>query len=161
MSTIALDGNPLPGTDYKVNALFELPSQDLSGIGSFALSSDDGAKAKGLTVQCVLSFKEENELETLTKLAESTDENGARAIYVITNPLAKAMKIRQCKFDKRFSVTEDQIQRSWLIRFNLLEVRSVPEKQQKQLDQQNEEAVDTTGNQAHEQIVNSFEAVEG
>lgn len=156
---IALDGELLPGSDYKINASFELASEDLSGIGSFTLQGEQGIKPKALSISCLITFKEQNLLTRLTALAQAENENGARKVYVVSNELCDALKIRQVKFDKSFSANEDQSLRAWSVRFKLLEVQSVPEKAQQQRDQQNEQSSSTTAQTPNEQVLAAFDEV--
>ncbi len=133
---IAFDGTPLPGTDQKVSASFNLAGKNLSGTGSMASTSEEGVKPKVLRCSTVLAMNELAELEAITELVEATDDNGERIAYTITNDLAKSMKIRRAKFTGNVEVTQDQQLKAWKISLRLVEVLSVAEKKQQQLDEQ-------------------------
>ena len=158
---ISIDGWRVPGYETKVSAAVKIKGDDASGFGSFALSLDQGIKASVLTVKTKIPFAEEHELEVLISKAKALDENGARRTYTINSPISAAYKIRRAKFDGDVKATEDEDVRAWLVSFNLLEVRSVSERQQQQLDskgQRHAAAQSTTG---HEKILAQFSEVEG
>ncbi|NNG42732.1 hypothetical protein HJP15_07340 [Pseudoalteromonas sp. NEC-BIFX-2020_002] len=159
--TIALDGWNVPGFETRVNAGIKLAGGDMSGFGSFALSSDQGVKPGTLTVNTKIPFEQESDLALLISKAKALDENGARIIYTINNALAQAYKIRKAKFDGELKTTEIEDKRGWQVAFKLVEVQSVSEREQQQLDgeaNQNATAQATTSN---DEVQNKFNEVEG
>ncbi|ATC93518.1 hypothetical protein [Pseudoalteromonas tunicata] len=156
---IAIDGWQVPGFETKVSAGIKLAGDDLSGFGSFALSSDNGVKPAVLSVQTKIPFVDEIELAELITKAKAIDANGARVVYTITNSVATAYKVRKAKFDGEIKATELDELKGWQVSFNLLEVRSVSEREQQQLDATTNSTPQATT--AHEQIQQKFAASEG
>jgi hypothetical protein len=153
---ISLDGEQLPGSDFKINASFDMPSDDSSGTSSYIVKKEKGIKPKTINVSLMLGFNQTEELDKLVKLAESIDDNGIRKIYTIGNDLAKGMKIRQVKFDGRFNVTEENGLKAWAVKFTLSEVKSVAEKQQEQLDETANQTATSSSGDAHLSVEQSF-----
>jgi hypothetical protein len=153
---ISLDGEQLPGSDFKINASFDMPSDDSSGTSSYIVKSEKGIKPKSLNVSLMLGFNQTEELDKLVKLAEKIDDNGIRKIYTIGNDLAKGMKIRQVKFDGRFNATEESGLKAWVVKFTLSEVKSVAEKQQEQLDETATQTATSSSGDAHLSVEQSF-----
>ena len=159
---IALDGKRLPGTDYKIDANFLLPSSDDSGTGSFGFSSDTGNKPKILTLKCIIAFDDNNDLQSIIDLASSVDENGARKEYTVTNDLATQYRIRRAKFDTEIKATEDtQGLKAWHVSFKLKEVQTVPEAKQQQIDNTAQDNSQSATTDAHENIQQQFDKVDG
>lgn len=159
--TISIDGWQVPGFNIKVNADIEMASQDLSGIGSFTLSSDDGVKPCFLSVTTKIPFTKADQLAELVDKAKALDENGARIIRTITSTVAKAYKIRKAKFDGHVKTAEDEQLRLWTVNFKLVEVTSKSEREQQQLDGTAVENVNSQANDGHANIQQQFENVEG
>lgn len=159
--SIALDGWNVPGFETRVNAGIKLAGGDMSGFGSFALSSDQGVKPGTLTVNTKIPFDQESELALLISKAKALDENGARIIYTINNALAQAYKIRKAKFDGELKTTELEDKRGWQVAFKLVEVQSVSEREQQQLDiEANQNAIAQT-TASNDDVQNKFNEVEG
>nr|WP_244951652.1 hypothetical protein [Pseudoalteromonas luteoviolacea] len=158
---ISIDGWQVPGYETRVNAGVKLAGGDLSGFGSFALSSDNGVKPAILTVKTKIAHADETDLAALITKAKALDENGARTVYTINNDLAEAYKIRKAKFDGEVKTTELEDVRGWQITFKLLEVRSVSEREQQQLDETSNQASEQQATDAQTQVQQQFEQVEG
>ena len=159
--SIALDGWNVPGFETRVNAGIKLAGGDMSGFGSFALSSDQGVKPGTLTVNTKIPFDQESDLALLISKAKALDENGARIIYTINNALAQTYKIRKAKFDGEVKATELEDKRGWQVAFKLVEVQSVSEREQQQLDTvANQNAITQTAT-SNDDIQNKFNEVEG
>ena len=158
---IAIDGWQVPGHDTKVNAGFKLAGQDLSGLGSLGLSSDDGVKPAVLSVSTKIAFVDVDKLAELIDRAKALDENGARIVRTINSDIAKAYKIRKAKFDGEVKANEDEELKLWVVTFNLLEVKSKSEREQQQIDQQSAESSQEQANDGHSNIQQQFEKVEG
>ncbi|MBB1338179.1 hypothetical protein [Pseudoalteromonas sp. SR44-2] len=159
--SISLDGWNIPGYETRVNAGIKLAGGDMSGMGSFALISDQGVKPGMLTVSTKIPLNEEGALALLISKAKALDENGARIIYTINNVLAEAYKIRKAKFDGEVKAVELEEKRAWQITFKLIEVQSVSEREQQQLDgtaSQNAQSQAVTSNN---DVQSKFAAVEG
>ncbi|MBB1368652.1 hypothetical protein H5154_20130 [Pseudoalteromonas sp. SR44-5] len=159
--SIALDGWNVPGFETRVNAGIKLAGGDMSGFGSFALSSDQGVKPGTLTVNTKIPFDQESELALLISKAKALDENGARIIYTINNALAQAYKIRKAKFDGEVKATELEDKRGWQVAFKLVEVQSVSEREQQQLDTVANQNAITQTTTSNDDIQNKFNEVEG
>lgn len=158
---IAIDGWQIPGYDTQVNAGVKLAGGDMSGFGSFALSSDNGVKPGILTVKTKIAHADENDLAALITKAKALDENGARVTYTVNNALAEAYKIRKAKFDGEVKATELNEVKGWQVTFKLLEVRSISEREQQQLDTTANQNSQTQSNESHAQIQQQFENIEG
>nr|WP_247687320.1 hypothetical protein [Pseudoalteromonas luteoviolacea] len=158
---ISIDGWQVPGYDTKVSAGIKLAGSDLSGFGSFALSSDNGVKPGILNVKTKIAFVDSDELASLITKAKALDENGARTVYTINNDLAEAYKIRKAKFDGEVKATELEDLKGWQVQFKLLEVRSVSEREQQQLDETSNQASEQQSTDSQTQIQQQFEQVEG
>jgi len=111
---ITLDGWQVPGFDTKVNAGVKLAGKDLSGGGSFGLSSDDGVKPGVLTVSTKVPFAKLEQLTELIDRSKALDENGARVIRTVNCDIAKVYKIRKAKFDGDIKSNEDEKLKVWL-----------------------------------------------
>ena len=155
--TISIDGWQVPGYDTKVNADVMLASQDLSGIGSFTLSSDDGVKPCYLSVSTKIPFVKADQLAELVTKAKALDENGARIVRTVTSTVATAYKIRKAKFDGHIKTSEDEKLKMWLVTFKLIEVKSKSEREQQQIDGQASENINSQANDGHANIQQQFE----
>lgn len=158
---ISVDGWRVPGYETKVSAAVKLEGGDVSGLGSFALSTDRGVKAGVLSVTTKIPFKDHQELEDLISKAKALDGNGARMVYTVTSQVASAYKIRKAKFDGDIKAAEDDEVKAWYVSFNLLEVRSVSERQQQQIDSNAAQNATTQATTGHEQIQAQFAEVNG
>ncbi|MCF6442360.1 hypothetical protein L1077_23310 [Pseudoalteromonas luteoviolacea] len=158
---ISIDGWQVPGYDTKVSAGIKLAGSDLSGFGSFSLSADNGVKPGVLNVKTKIAFVDSNELASLITKAKALDENGARVEYTINNDLAEAYKIRKAKFDGEVKATELEDLKGWQVSFKLLEVRSVSEREQQQLDETSNQVSEQQSTDSQAQIQQKFEQVEG
>lgn len=159
--TISIDGWQVPGFNIKVNADIEMPNQDLSGLGSFTLSSESGVKPCYLSVSTKIPFTKADQLAELITKAKALDENGARIIRTVTSAVATAYKIRKAKFDGHVKTSEDEQLKMWLVTFKLIEVTSKSEREQQQLDGQALENINSQANDGHANIQKQFENVEG
>ncbi|TMP88506.1 hypothetical protein CWC05_03495 [Pseudoalteromonas ruthenica] len=158
---IALNGVKVPGSNTRVHANFDLAGTNQSGVGSFAITSEEGTKPKGLTISTVLRMDELDALERITRWAEAENDYGERQVYTITNELAQSMKIRRAKFAGKINVKEDQTLKAWNLTFKLVEVKSVAEKKQQQLDETNKGISQSPAKDGHAQTLVLFEAAEG
>lgn len=159
--SIALDGWNVPGFETRVNAGVKLAGGDMSGLGSFSLSSDQGVKSGTLTVNTKIPFNESASLALLISKAKALDENGARIIYTVNNELAAAYKIRKAKFDGDISASEIENKKGWQVAFKLVEVQSVSEREQQQLDEQATESAQPQASTSNDDVQNKFNEVEG
>jgi len=89
--SISIDGWQVPGFNTKVNAGVQLAGEDLSGGGSFGLSSDDGVKPGVLTVSTKIPFTKLDQLTELIDRSKALDENGARVVRTVNSDIAKAI----------------------------------------------------------------------
>lgn len=127
---IYLNNTKVPGHDQKIAVGFNLAGEDMSGNSSSTAQAETGDKGKEITVTTYIKYENSKELSLLTSLAESKDANGSRTIYNIREKTCEAMKLRQVNFNANFNVRPDESLQQWVISFNLIEYRSVPEKKQ-------------------------------
>lgn len=128
--SIYLNQIKVPGYNQKISVQLNLAGEDMSGQGSHTPQAETGDKPKEISVSTVIKFTDAADLNRLMTLAESKDGRDERTIYNILNSTAKAMNIRQVRFQGSVQVREDESLHLWSINFNLIEYRSVPEKKQ-------------------------------
>jgi len=158
---ISISGWQVPGYETKIKCGFKLAGDDLSGYGSFSLSSDNGVKPAVLSVVTKIPFVDKSQLAQLVTKAKALDNNGARIISTVNCDVAQAFKVRKVKFDGEINAVEDETLKAWVVSFKLLEVLSKSEREQQQLDgtaQENAQAQSTDG---HNSLQQQFEHVEG
>ncbi|NRA85646.1 MAG: hypothetical protein HRU22_18265 [Gammaproteobacteria bacterium] len=158
---IALDGWQVPGYETKIKCGFKLAGDDLSGFGSFSLSSDNGVKPAVLSVVTKIPFVDKSELAKLVTKAKELDENGARMISTVNCDVAESFKVRKVKFDGELNAVEDDSMKAWVVNFRLLEVLSKSEREQQQLDSTAQENAQTQSTDGHNSLQQQFENVEG
>jgi hypothetical protein len=128
--SLHLNGKQIKGHNLKVSVALPLASEDVSGQSSKTTKVQKGDKAKTISVNLQIQFKNAKDLADLVTLAEAKDAKGERVIYPILERTANAMNIRQCHFDQDFNVTEDSSLELWNVSFQLSEHQSVPEKKE-------------------------------
>lgn len=158
---ITLNGWQVPGYEIRINCGIKLPSDDLSGFGSFALSSDKGVKPGVITVNTKIPFVDASELAELVGQAKSIDENGARTVFTINSDITQAYKIRKAKFNGEVKATELEEVKAWQVTFKLLEVLSTAERSQQQIDGKAKENSQTQAVDGHTTVQTAFEKSEG
>jgi len=124
---LALNGEKIKGSNIKVSASLPLAGEDISGQSSYAAMAETGDKPKSVSVKLDIAFKNAVDLTTLVNLAEAKNEVGERETYLINNETAKAMRIRQVRFQGDLLVGEDASTELWKVSFKLTELKSVPE----------------------------------
>ncbi len=158
---ITLNGWQVPGYEMRINCGIKLPSDDLSGFGSFALSGDKGVKPGVVTVNTKIPFVDEGELAELIAQAKSIDENGARTVFTSNSKVTEAYKIRKAKFNGEITATELEDVKAWPVTFQLLQVLSTAERSQQQIDGQAKENSQTQAVDGHTTVQKAFEQSEG
>lgn len=158
---ITLDGWQVPGYETKINCGFKLAGEDLSGAGSYIISSDNGVKAAVLSVTTKIPFIDKTELAELITKAKALDENGARIISTVNCDVAESFKVRKVKFDGELKATEDEEVKAWVVTFKLIEVLSKSEREQQQLDGKAAENTQTQAVNGHNNLQQTFETSEG
>ncbi|WP_158144901.1 DNA-binding protein [Vibrio metschnikovii] len=129
----ALDGKTFNIKNLQVHFDRDFKSEDMSGMSSFAMLSEQGDKPASLQVTGLIAFKDINQLADLQSMSSDKDDNGDRKLYRIVNELANAFNIREAKFNGKFSATEHDKLMAWNVSFRLVEQRSVAEqKEQRQ-----------------------------
>lgn len=159
--TISIDGWQVPGYDTKISGGVKLAGKDLSGAGSYLITTDDGVKAAVLTVTTNIPFIDYKELAELVTKAKAHDENGARAIYTVSSLVASAYKVRKAKFDGEVKTSEAEDVKGWLVSFKLIEVLSKSEREQQQLDKTASTSATAQTNDGHNDVLEQFENVSG
>lgn len=158
---ITLNGWQVPGYETRINCGIKLPSEDLSGTGSFTLSSDKGIKPGVVSVSTKIPFVDASELAELITRAKQVDENGARTVITVNSQVTEAYKIRKAKFDSDIKATELEEVKAWQVTFKLVEVLSTAERTQQQLDGKAKENSQTQAVNGHETVQTAFEQSEG
>jgi hypothetical protein len=158
---ITLNGWQVPGYETRINCGIKLPSEDLSGIGSFALSSDNGIKPGVVSVTTKIPFVDAADLAELITRAKQLDVNGARAVLTINSQITEAYKIRKVKFDGDINAAEEEGKKGWQVTFKLLEVLSTAERTQQKLDGTAAENSQTQAVDGHKTLQNAFDKSEG
>ncbi|TMS63829.1 hypothetical protein, partial [Pseudoalteromonas sp. S1731] len=126
-----------------------------------SLRSDQGVNSCTLTLNTKIPFNESATLALLISNAKALDENGALIIYTVYNELAAAYKIRKAKFDGEAKATELEDKRAWQVTFKLVEVQSVSEREQQQLDEQATENAQPQASTSNDDVQNKFHEVAG
>ena len=158
---ITLNGWQVPGYETRINCGIKLPSDDLSGLGSFTLSNDKGIKPGVVSITTKIPFVNASELAELVSNAKQVDENGARLIFTINSDVTEAYKIRKAKFDGEVNTTELEEVKAWQVTFKLLEVLSTAERNQQQIDGKAKENSQTQVVDGHATVQNAFDKSEG
>jgi hypothetical protein len=126
--TLLLNGEKIRGKGLKVTANLRIESSDMSGQTSNTAQAHKGFKPKTLTVSLTIPFRDEVQLQSLMRLAQSTAAGGQLTVYRVVNNTAAAFGIRQVQFSENVSVSEDGNLRAWQVQFSLCEKLSVPER---------------------------------
>lgn len=158
---ISIQGWQVPGYDTKINCGVKLAGEDLSGAGSYLISTDNGVKAAVLSVTTNIPFVDQKELEQLITKAKELDENGARRIYTVNSDVASAYKVRKVKFDGEVKTNESEDVKGWIVTFKLLEVLSKSEREQQQLDNKTNSNINAQVSDGHNNVLAQFEQVTG
>lgn len=158
---IALDGWQVPGYETKVRSSFKLAGEDLSGAGSFLITTDDGVKAAVLSVTTKIAFTDKDLLTQLITKAKKLDENASRLLYTVNCDLAEAFKVRKVKFDGEVKAVEDEQVKAWNVSFNLLEVLSKSEREQQQIDSNAANNIEPQANDGHNSVQDKFDKITG
>jgi hypothetical protein len=138
---LLLDGVAVPGYDHKLTAHGQIDSKDLSGDTSSTGMGHEGWKAWVLQVRCRVNFDQQADLLTLRSLFQAEENTpgyedstpagtGVPYVYKISEDTAAALGIFKVRFNDQFRVEPLQEQRRWEVVFNLIEVRSIPEKRE-------------------------------
>ncbi|WKD23630.1 hypothetical protein NDQ71_00515 [Pseudoalteromonas sp. KG3] len=158
---ITLNGWQVPGYETRINCGIKLPSEDLSGIGSFALSNDNGIKPGVVSVTTKIPFVDAADLAELITRAKQLDANGARAVLTINSQITEAYKIRKVKFDGDINASEEEGKKGWQVTFKLLEVLSTAERTQQKIDGKAAENSQTQTIDGHATVQTAFDKSEG
>jgi len=151
----------VPGYETRVNCGFKLAGEDLSGAGSFLISTDAGVKAAVLSVTTKIPFIESSGLAKLINKSKALDENGARIVSIVNSDVATAFKVRKVKFDGEIKATELEDVKAWSVSFKLLEVISKSEREQQQLDAKANSNTKPQAKDGHNNVQAQFEKVTG
>lgn len=158
---ITIGGWQVPGYSTKINCGFKLAGDDLSGYGSFSMSSDNGVKAAVLSVVTHIPFIDKTELAELVTKSKTLDANGARAVMTVNSDVSESFKVRKVKFDGEVKAVEDEEVKAWVVSFKLLEVLSTAERNQQQIDGTAAENTKTQAVDGHNSIQQQFDKVAG
>ena len=158
---ITLNGWQVPGYETRINCGIKLPSDDLSGLGSFTLSNDNGIKPGVVTINTKIAFVDAGQLAELITNAKQVDENGAKTVFTINSKVTEAYKIRKAKFEGEIKTTELEEVKGWQVTFKMREVLSTAERKQQQIDGKAKENSQTQAVDGHATVQNAFEQSEG
>lgn len=132
--------------NIKVGFVLPIKNKDVGGNTSSTGTTNQGTKAKKLSVNGLVPFDNESDLKQLVKLAEAETQEGERVIYTINDKTAELGDVRQVIFDGDLKINEDETFRAWRISFRLKQFNSVAEaKEQRKLTQPS--VTDTTTGQ--------------
>ncbi|MGB0894010.1 MAG: DNA-binding protein [Parashewanella sp.] len=146
MTQIALDGELLRIKQCKIDLSQQLAEQDSSGQTSATSSTEQGDKAKVLTVTGIVPFADKVMLTRLFELATEKDTVGHRKVRRVSSDISKAVKIRQVKFFGTISAPSHYSLKAWNISFQLREHLSVAEVAETRRQVEKAEAEQTTEN---------------
>lgn len=124
---LSLSAVRIPLKNLKIGVRQELAGKDMSGSSASTDQAETGDKAKVLTVSGTVPYSQPDMLHRIYTLAGAKTK-GARQIYRIENPTARALKIAQVKFQGTVSAQEDGGLRQWQVSFELIEYLSVAER---------------------------------
>ncbi|CVG94178.1 baseplate complex protein [Serratia marcescens] len=125
---LALDGEGIPLKDIKVSPKMTIETKDKSGQSSSTTQSENGIKAKELSVSGLVDFKDKALLSRIFALAEAKDSGGAGRRYRIASPVAQAINMKQGMFTGTIEATEQTDKLAWQVSFTLTEQLSTAEK---------------------------------
>lgn len=120
----------VPGKNLKVTVTGNLARKSLSGQTASTDTASEGNKAKQVSCALLIEKKNPNDLKQLKEIAEAVNAAGDPEVYTIGDELCNAMQIRQVIFSDTFEAAESDVLRSWDIKFNLKESKSVAEKKE-------------------------------
>lgn len=113
--------------NIKVGFVLPIKNKDLGGNTSSTGTTNQGTKAKKLSVNGLVPFDDESDLKKLVKLAEAVTQDGERVIYTINDKTAELGDVRQVIFDGDLKIDEDGQFQAWRISFRLKQFNSVAE----------------------------------
>ncbi|HBL6727548.1 TPA: hypothetical protein LSG62_000272 [Serratia liquefaciens] len=125
---LALDGEAIPMKSIKVSPKMTIETKDKSGQSSSTTQSENGVKAKELSVSGLVDFKDKALLSRIFALAEAKGSGGEGRRYRIANPAAQAINMRQGMFTGSIEATEQTDKLAWQVSFTLTEQLSTAEK---------------------------------
>ncbi|MEX3171563.1 hypothetical protein AB6864_26215 [Serratia proteamaculans] len=125
---LALDGEAIPMKSIKVSPKMTIETKDKSGQSSSTTQSENGVKAKELSVSGLVDFKDKTLLSRIFTLAEAKGSGGEGRRYRIANPIAQAINMRQGMFTGSIEATEQTDKLAWQVSFTLTEQLSTAEK---------------------------------
>ncbi|HFJ4332278.1 hypothetical protein [Serratia liquefaciens] len=125
---LALDGEAIPMKSIKVSPKMTIETKDKSGQSSSTTQSENGVKAKELSVSGLVDFKDKALLSRIFTLAEAKGSGGEGRRYRIANPVAQAINMRQGMFTGSIEATEQTDKLAWQVSFTLTEQLSTAEK---------------------------------
>ncbi|WP_413502328.1 hypothetical protein [Serratia proteamaculans] len=125
---LALDGEAIPMKGIKVSPKMTIETKDKSGQSSSTTQSENGVKAKELSVSGLVDFKDKALLSRIFALAEAKGSGGEGRRYRIANPVAQAINMRQGMFTGSVEATEQTDKLAWQVSFTLTEQLSTAEK---------------------------------
>jgi hypothetical protein len=158
---ISIDSWQVPGYGTKVNCGIKLAGEDLSGAGSYLVTSDNGVKAAVVSVVTKIPYEDKKQLAQLVTKSKALDSNGARIVRTVNSDVTEAFKVRKVKFDGDVKATEDEEVKAWVVTFKLLEVLSKSEREQQQLDGKALENTNAQAVDGHKSIQQSFDKAVG
>lgn len=133
--------------NLKVNGSLALVNKKLSGQGSSTSTTPAGNKPKTLSFAGQMPMEKKSELKHMVSVAEALQENGDRAVFTISDDIADIYNIRQVIFSDSLKITEDSNTRSWSVSGSFEEYKSVAEKKESRLQQNEISAQKATGKQ--------------
>lgn len=125
---LALDGEAIPLKAIRVSPKMTIETKDKSGQSSSTTKSENGIKAKELSVSGLVDFKNKALLSRIFALAEAKGSGGAGKRYRVACPVAQAINMREGIFTGNIEAIEQDDKLAWKVSFTLTEQVSTAEK---------------------------------
>lgn len=125
---LALDGEAIPLKAIRVSPKMTIETKDKSGQSSSTTKSENGIKAKELSVSGLVDFKNKALLSRIFALAEAKGSGGAGKRYRVACPVAQAINMRMGMFTGNIEAIEQDDKLAWKVSFTLTEQVSTAEK---------------------------------
>lgn len=130
-----LNNFTVPGDELRIRGGVLIENESLAGNTSATTRTNNGIKPKTFYVRMLIKFKNASQLTELIRTAEAQDEKGNMVVYDVVDPTINTANVRQVQFDGNLSWRDHGTLRAWQVSFNLVEFRSVPEKNEKRKEE--------------------------
>ncbi|MEI9742735.1 MULTISPECIES: hypothetical protein [Enterobacter cloacae complex] len=124
----ALSGQVIRMKNLDVSVSMNIKEKDQSGQASSTASSEQGIKAKELSVSGIIPYDDEGQLTLLFSLAEAQDGSGKSVRYRVNHDIARKIKLREATFAGSVKASKATNLLAWHVSFTLKEYFSVAER---------------------------------